>query len=151
MKEYNFTARLLAGEGNGVYVAFPYNVKKEFGKSRVPYKCTIDGEPYRGTLVKYGTPHHIILVLKAIREKINKAAGDEVDIWLTEDKEERKIDIPAALTKVLKQHGLEAAFSKLSYTHQKEYVNWVNQAKQEETRTRRIAKIPGMLKQKKAK
>ncbi len=119
----------------------PFDVEKAFGKKRVMIKATIDGEPYRGTLVRMGSPQHMLLVLKEIRRKIGKSCGDEVVIELEEDLEERIVEIPADLQDALKADpaALEA-FRKLSYTHQKEYVRWVNEAKQAETRNRRIGK-----------
>ena len=149
MKEYKFKAVLQSGEGGGVYIPFPYDTMKEFGKGKVPIKCTIDGEAYRGTMVKYGTPFHIIIVLKAIREKIKKGAGDKVDVWLTEDKEERKIEVPSDFIKLLRKNKIEAQFLKMSYTHQKEWVLWVNDAKKEETRLRRMENAVEKLKEKK--
>ena len=92
-KEYKFTAVLEDAGGGGMFIPFPYDAKKEFGKARVPINCTIDGEPYRGTMVKYGTPYHIIIVLKAIREKIKKGAGDKVKVWLVEDTGERTVEV----------------------------------------------------------
>lgn len=138
MKEYNFTATMHNAGGGGVYVLFPYDVKKEFGKARVPIKCTIDGEPYRGTMVKYGEPQHMILVLKAIREKTGKGAGDKVSIWLVEDKEERTIEIPLPIAAALKKHKLDIVFNKLSYTHRREWVKAYADAKRDETKQKRI-------------
>ena len=140
MKEYKFKGKLEAGDGGGAYVVFPYDAKAEFGKARIPYKCTIDGEPYRGTMVKYGTPFHFILVLKAIREKIGKGVGDEVKIWLVEDKEERVVEVPDTFRKLLKKHKLEQQFDKMSYTHKKEWVIWISGAKKEETKLSRMEK-----------
>jgi len=34
----------------------------------------------------------------------------------------------------------KAIFEKLSYTHQREYVMWINEAKKEETRQNRVVK-----------
>ena len=148
MKEYRFKAKMQQGDGGGAYVIFPHDVQKEFGKARVPFKCTIDGEPYRGTMVKYGTPFHFILVLKSIREKINKVPGDEVSIWLVEDTEERKIEVPEPFLKLLKKHKLDKHFDKMSFTHKKEWVLWVTGAKKEETRLSRMEKAIEQLKEK---
>jgi hypothetical protein len=148
MKQYQFTAKLEPGEGGGVYVIFPYDVANEFGKGRVPVKCTFDGEPYRGTMIKYNTPYHIIIVLKSICKKINKKAGDEVDVWLVEDKEERVVDVPVAFAKLLKKHKLEKLFSEMSYSHRKEWVQWIVSAKREETRQSRMQKAIEKLKDK---
>ncbi len=146
MKEYKFNATIQPAGGGGAYVSFPYNVLQEFGRSRVPIQCTIDGEPYRGTMVKYGKPEHMIVVLKEIREKIGKGVGDEVKIWLKEDKEERTIDLPEGLLKLLKKNKLQDKFDKLSFTHRKEYIKWINDAKKEETRLSRIEKTIEKLK-----
>jgi hypothetical protein len=148
MKEYKFKGKIEAGDGGGAYVVFPYDVQAEFGKGRVPFKCTIDGEPYRGTMVKYGTPFHFVLVQKAIREKLKKGVGDTVTIWLVEDKDERVVDVPEAFRKLLKKHKLEKQFDKMSFTHQKEWVLWINDAKKEETRLARMGKAIEKLKAK---
>ena len=54
-KPIHFVAKLEAGDGGGAYVIFPYSTEEKFGiKGRVPVNATIDGEPYLGSLVKYG-------------------------------------------------------------------------------------------------
>ncbi len=146
MKEYKFTAVLQDAGGGGVFLPFPYDAKKEFGKGRVPIRCTIDGEPYRGTMVKYGTPYHIIIVLKAIREKIKKGAGDKVKVWLVEDKEERTVEVPGDFKKLLRENKLEENFDKMSFTHRKEWMLWINDARKPETRQRRMEKAIAKLK-----
>jgi uncharacterized protein YdeI (YjbR/CyaY-like superfamily) len=40
-----------------------------------------------------------------------------------------------------------AAFERLSYTHRKEYADWIEEAKQPETRERRVAKAVGMIRE----
>jgi hypothetical protein len=148
MKEYRFTATLQDAGGGGVFIPFPYNAKEEFGKARVPIDCTIDGEPYRGTMVKYGTPYHVIIVLKAIREKIKKVAGDKAKVVLKEDTAERTIPVPDDFKNLLKKYKLEDGFNKMSYSHRKEWMLWINGAKKEETRLRRMEKTIEKLKEK---
>ena len=54
--------------------------------------------------------------------------------------------IPPALKKTLEANPeAKAAFDKLSYSHQKEYVNWIGDAKQEETMKRRLKQLIPML------
>jgi uncharacterized protein YdeI (YjbR/CyaY-like superfamily) len=38
-----------------------------------------------------------------------------------------------------------AAFDRMSYTHRKEYVEWIEEAKRDETRRRRIAKAVELI------
>lgn len=138
---YQFRAVIEDAGDGGAFVTIPFDVEKAFGKKRVKIKATIDGEPYRGTLVRMGSPQHMLLVLKEIRRKIGKSCGDEVAIELEEDLEERRVEIPADLQDALMAEPAALdAFRKLSYTHQKECVRWVIDAKQAETRTRRIGK-----------
>lgn len=150
-KEFRFSAILQDAGKGGVYVVFPHNAEKEFGKSRVPVTCSFDGEPYRGTLIKYGTPHHIVIVLKAIREKIKKKPGDKISVCLAEDTDERTVEVPADLAAFLKKHKLDSKFAAKSYTQRKEWVQWINQAKRPDTRQRRIEKVLEQLRLQKSK
>jgi uncharacterized protein YdeI (YjbR/CyaY-like superfamily) len=53
---------------------------------------------------------------------------------------ERTVRVPADLRAALAEDAdAKAAFAKLSYTHRREYVEWVEEAKRPETRARRIA------------
>lgn len=82
-KQYAFDAQLKkVPDIDGAYVEIPFDVKKEFGKSRVPVHATFDGEPYDGQLVRMGTPCHIIGVRKDIRAKIGKQPGDFIHVTL---------------------------------------------------------------------
>lgn len=149
-KKQAFKATLEAGRGGGVFVRVPFDVEKVFGKKRVPINATIDGEPYRGTLVRMGLPEHCLGVLKAIREKIGKQIGDEVAITLSEDVEERKVAVPADLSAALRRaKEARAFFDTLSYTHQREYVQWIEDAKKDETRKTRVARAVELLSAKK--
>ena len=58
----------------------PYDVRAEFGKGRVKVRATFDGQPYDGSLVRMGTPGHILGVRRDIRAKIGKQPGDVVSV-----------------------------------------------------------------------
>ncbi|NLA13182.1 MAG: DUF1905 domain-containing protein [Tissierellia bacterium] len=84
-KVYEFdTVILKVPDIDGAYIEFPYDVKEEFGKGRVKVYATFDGEPYVGSLVRMGTPCHIIGIRKDIRAKINKQPGDIVHVTIRE-------------------------------------------------------------------
>jgi hypothetical protein len=147
-KTYHFKAVIIDAGGGGAYVTIPFDVEKTFGKKRVKINASIDGVAYRGTLVRMGTPQHMLLVLKEIREKIGKSFGDEVTVELEEDLEPRQVDVPADLKQALETDpAAYACFNRLSYTHQKEYVTWIAEAKRDQTRQRRILRTVDMLKQ----
>jgi hypothetical protein len=145
-QRYQFRAVIEAGDGGGAFVVVPFDMEKTFGKKRVKIIATIDGEPYRGSLVRMGTPHHMLLVLKEIREKIGKSIGDDVAVALEEDLEERIVEVPMDLQQALEtEPAAQAYFNNLSYTHQREYVQWVADAKRELTRQARIIRTIEML------
>ncbi len=84
-KVYEFDAVLIkVPDIDGAYIEIPFDVKAEFGKGRVPVHATFDGEPYEGSLVRMGTPCHILGVRKDIRAKIGKQPGDTVHVTLRE-------------------------------------------------------------------
>ena len=82
---YEFDAVLQkVPEIDGAYVEFPYDVRAVFGKGRVKVHITFDGIPYDGSLVRMGTPAHIVGVRKEIRAKLGKKPGDTVRVTLRE-------------------------------------------------------------------
>ena len=146
-KKQTFTAVIQNAGGGGAFVEVPFDVEQAFGSKKPKVKATIEGVPYRGTLVRMGTECHVLIILKGIREQIGKTFGDEVTISVEPDTEPRLIEIPPDLAKELKKDKeAKAFFDKLSYTHQKEYVTWINEAKKQETRQNRILKTLEMLK-----
>lgn len=149
-KKKKFRAIIEAAEGGGSFVTIPFDVEQVFGKKRVQVKATLDGEPYRGSLVRMGGPCHILGVRKDIRDKIGKSLGDEIEVVVEEDTEPREVQVPPDLQEALDRSPAAAAFFKqLAYTHQKEYVQWIEEAKREQTRQRRIDQTIERLKQRK--
>ena len=69
---------------DGAYVEIPFDVREEFGKGRVSVIATFDGIEYIGSVVRMGTPCHIIGIRKDIRAKINKQAGDIIKVTIRE-------------------------------------------------------------------
>jgi len=146
-KKHTFTATIQNAGGGGAFVEVPLDVEKAFGEKRPKVKATFEGVPYRGILTRMGTEHHLLIILKEIREKIGKTFGDRIKITVELDTEPRVIEIPKDLAKELKwDKEARAIFDKLAYTHRREYVMWINEAKKEETRQNRIVKTIEMLK-----
>jgi bacteriocin resistance YdeI/OmpD-like protein/uncharacterized protein DUF1905 len=146
-QKQTFTATIQNAGGGGAFVEVPFDVEEAFGSKKPKVKAMIEGVPYRGLLVRMGGPNHMLIILKGIREQIGKTFGDEVIVTVEPDAEPRVIEIPKDLMKELKKDKeAKAFFDKLSYTHQKEYVRWVEEAKKEETRQNRIVKTIEMLK-----
>ncbi|HEX8659449.1 MAG TPA: YdeI/OmpD-associated family protein [Hymenobacter sp.] len=148
--EHEFEAVLEADEADGgVMVVLPFSVAEAYGtRGRVPVQATFDGYPYQGSLTPYGDGHHALLLPKQIRRAIDKTLGDTVRVALRRDATERKMEAPADLTEQLAAAPKAAAyFAKLAYSHQREYVRWLEGAKKPETRADRLRQIVEMLAQ----
>lgn len=137
---HRFQAEIKAGSRGGAYVIVPRDVHAVFGASgRVPVVARFDGEPYRGSIAPMGG-RHILGVTRAIRDAIGKSVGDMVDVVLERDNAARTVALPPDLEAALAASPeARAAYERLSTTHRKEYVQWVEQAKRPETRARRVA------------
>ena len=90
MRRYEYDAVLHETEDNGgAYVAFPWDIRQEFGKGRVKVHAVFDGIPYDGSIVNMGVKDaegkicYIIGVLKSIRTKLGKQDGDSVHVAIT--------------------------------------------------------------------
>lgn len=81
-----------------------------------------------------------ILALKAsLRKRLKKEEGDRIHVELREDVE-FKIEIPNDLEICLAEEEVWLErFMLLAMSHRNYFVNWINQAKTETTRTKRIA------------
>ena len=89
-----FSAMIEDASGGGAFITIPFNVEKVYGKKRVKVRTTFDGETYRGSLVRMGTPDHILIVRKDIREKIGKNIGDTVLVTVEEETAPRVVTVP---------------------------------------------------------
>lgn len=148
MKKYNFKSKLIPVIRGGIAVEIPIDVQKEFGtKGRVKVKANFDGIEYRGSIAPM-KGKHLLGVTKEIRNKIGKEIGDEVKIELIEDNEPRVVEVPEDFEKLLKNDKpVWKTFSDFAYTHKKEYVRWIEEAKKVETRERRLIKAFEMIKE----
>ena len=151
-KKHTFKATIQNAGGGGAFVEVPFDVEKAFGSKKPKVKAMIEGVPYRGTLVRMGTECHLLLILKSIREQIGKTFGDEIQVSVESDAEPRVVEVPSDFARALKQEkSAQTYFKSLSYSHQREYVNHITEAKREETRARRIDRTIEILKQGKPK
>ena len=136
-----FDAAIQTMENGGAFVDFPFDVEKLYGvKGRVPVKVTFDGIPYQGSMVRMGMPKHMLLILKEIRQKMGKGKGDRIHVTVNLDDAPRTVALPADIEAAYKKAGVLERYRSGSYTQQKEYVVWIGDTKNPETRLRRITK-----------
>jgi hypothetical protein len=135
-----FTATIgSSGEsGTRAYVVVPAGVMAAFApRKRVPVKATIDGYTYRTTIADMGGGP-VIGLRKSVCQEAGVAPGDAVAVVLELDLEERSVRLPRDLQQAMTKPEC-AAFQSMSYTHQKEYVQAIEDAKRPETREKRLA------------
>jgi hypothetical protein len=125
----------------------PFDVPTIFGtKARVPVRGTVNGFAFRTSLCNMGDGHFFV-VNKEMREGGKCKAGDVVDIMIERDKEERVVEVPASLKKIIATNKTaQKTWDSLSYTHRKEWVRAIEGAKKDETRQSRIEKMMAALK-----
>jgi hypothetical protein len=140
----SFTGIIREGRGGGAFIEVPFDVKEAFGSARPKVVVTFDGEPYRGTIAPMGGAS-LIGILKDIRARIGKDIGDEVRVTVEADTAPREVLLPDDVRSALEEAELLAQFEKLSYTHRKEHINAVEEAKQPATRQRRVDKLIEIL------
>lgn len=126
-------------------IDLPFEPKEIFGKARAPVNVTINGYTFRTTTFCMGG-RNFIGISKINRDGAGIEAGDKITVTMELDSKPRVITPPADFAKALKADKAAQAFwEKLSYTHKREYANWITEAKKPETRLRRIAKAVEML------
>ena len=125
----------------------PLDVRALWGEARPPVRGTVNGVPFRSRLAVYGGETMLGLT-NAFRASAGIVEGDEVDVVIERDDEPREVEVPPALQARLDADEIaRAAFEKLSFTHRREYANWIAEAKKEDTRDRRAGRAIEMLRE----
>lgn len=135
-----FRTTLLRGEGTTMGIVVPDEIVAALGKGkRPPVAVTINGYTYRNTVAVMGGKF-MVGVASEHRKPAGVENGGTVDVTIELDDTPREVEIPADFAALLDAEGLRAAFDKLAFSHRKEHVRAITEAKAPETRTRRIAK-----------
>jgi hypothetical protein len=115
------------------------------GKKVFPVTLTLNGTVLQCRLSRMKGKNCIGLSREK-REAAGVTAGDKVDVVVELDTSERVVEIPAALAAAFKKDKAAGKiFDALAFTHRKEFARWVEEAKRDETRDRRVAKSLEML------
>ena len=139
-EEVRFRAIVELGGRTATGFEVPPDVVERLGQGRRPaVTVTLGGHTYRSTVATMRG--RFLLPLSAEnRQAAGVSAGDEVEVTLTPDSAEREVAVPADLARELA--GDDPAgqfFDGLAYTHRKEWVRWIEEAKKPETRAYRLA------------
>lgn len=120
----------------------------ELGSTRnPPVRVTIGRRTARLRVARMGGDNCIGLS-KAARAALGVEIGQEVEALIELDTAERTVEVPAELAAALDAGpGLREAFERQSLTVRKEQARTVAEARKDDTRARRIAKILDGLRQ----
>jgi hypothetical protein len=139
---HRFEAVLGGEAGDLPGVVLPADVAAAMGgRARIPVAGTINGVPFRGSTMPMGDGRHCVGFRKELRAQAGGVQdGDAVTIEIARDDAPRIVAVPADLAAALATDAaVESAFEAMSYTHRREWVAAVEEAKRPETRARRIA------------
>lgn len=125
-------------DGSMCFLPLTFDPKAVFGKVRAPVKVTLNGYTFRSTIAAMGGPPCVPL-RRSNREAAGLEGGETLDVTLELDMDKREVKPPADFVKSLK--AVPPAWDRwreLSYSHQREHVEAIEEAKKPETRIRRI-------------
>ena len=115
------------------------------GRKAFPVQVTVRDVTLPLRLARMGGENMIGLA-KAARAQAGVELGETYDVEIAADAGERTVEVPADLAAALAADpAVETAFTGLAYSHRKEYVRWVTEAKREATRADRIATTVEMV------
>jgi hypothetical protein len=136
-----YTTTVELGGKTATGLAVPPAVLEGLGSGKRPaVTVTIGDYTYRTTVGAMGGRAMVPLSAEH-RTAAGVAAGDEVEVDIALDTAPRTVELPTDLAAVLDAEGLRERFDALAFSHRKEHVRAVSDAKTEATRQRRIGKV----------
>jgi len=106
------------------------------GRGRVPVRIMYRGNTYQTSISVYRGAW--MMVVNAQMRSGGLIPGGTYSVDITMDTTERTVDVPDDFAAALRKAKLTAAFEALSYTHRREHVRMIEDAKRPQTRARRI-------------
>ncbi len=132
-------------DGGMCFIPVPFDPAPVFGKVRAPVKVTVGAHTYRSTIASMGNGPCVPL-RRSNREAAGLDGGETLKVTLELDAEVREVHAPPDLVDALAAvAGAADRWRELSYSHQREHVDAIEQAKQPATRARRIAAAVTMV------
>jgi antitoxin component of MazEF toxin-antitoxin module len=141
-----FRTTVLLGGKTATGLQIPDDVMTALGSGQRPkVRVTVGGHTYRTTVARMGGMYLVPLNAEN-RQAAGVAAGDEVDVDVDIDAAPRVVEVPDDLAAAIAgDAAAQRQFDTLSFTHRKEWVRWVEEAKRAETRRSRIEKAVAAL------
>lgn len=131
----------ILGFGNHASIEIPAERLAELGgNKRAPLRVTVNGHTYQSTAVVMDGVCMVVFPMRD-RKAAHANSGDTLMVTLELDDGYRQVNVPTELANALKMHNLRATYDGLNYSTRKEYARQVREAKADDTKQRRIAKI----------
>ncbi|MBO0841127.1 MAG: DUF1905 domain-containing protein [Sciscionella sp.] len=126
----------------------PDDVVSALGAGKRPKVIvTVGGHSYRSTVASMGG-RFLVPLSAENRAAAGVSAGDEVEVDIAADHAPREVTVPGDLAAALAEDdAARANFDGLSFTHRKEWVRWIEEAKKPETRQTRLTKTISALRE----
>jgi hypothetical protein len=142
MAKIQFTGKLTAEGPNGawVFMEVPKEASEKLGsRGRVSVVGSINGFAIRTSALPTGRGTHQLAVNKAVQAGAKAKPGERVKVVLELDTKERVVKVPADVTKAISaKPPVKALWATLTPRCREEWVQWIEEAKKPETRSRRI-------------
>ncbi|MGA7964493.1 MAG: YdeI/OmpD-associated family protein [Gammaproteobacteria bacterium] len=115
-------------------------------RGRTTVEGTINDHPFQATLEPDGQLSHWLRVDKKLRETCQVNAGEMVTLEITPVKQEPEPEVPADLLEALiASPKAKAVWDETTTIARVDWIHWIETAKQEKTRKRRIDNACDML------
>jgi hypothetical protein len=115
------------------------------GRRSFPVRVEVNGVALTLRLARMGG-ENLIGLARAARDQAGLAIGVEYQVVIAADEQPRTVEVPEDLIAALADDDkARSMFEALAYSHRKEYVRWISEAKRPATRSQRIAKTVEML------
>jgi hypothetical protein len=115
------------------------------GRRAFPVRVNVNSVTLPLRLARMGG-ENLIGLARAAREQAGVSIGSAYPVQIVAEEDERRVEVPEELAVALAGDAqARAAFEALAYSHRKEFVRWVSEAKRDATRAQRVAKTVEML------
>jgi predicted nucleic-acid-binding protein len=129
------------------HATMPFDAAEAFGsRARIAVKGRINGFPFRSSIMPRGDGTHYMAINKTMLAGAKAKQGDRAKLIIEPDQQEREVVVPPELERAFEASPTAAkAYHAMSYSHRKEYADWIASAQKQETRDTRAEKATQML------
>lgn len=137
--DLSFRTTIELGGRTATGFAVPDDVVTALAPGKRPaVRVTVGEHTYRTTVASM-RGRFLVPLSAENRAAAGVVAGDEMEVRIQADTSTRNVAVPSDLADVLsRDQQARDFFEALAYSHRKEWVRWIEEAKKPETRSRRV-------------